>query len=94
MISTTRASTAVLFVDACREGFEEATARSAVSKRRRWSRGTIALASRRKWAYVFSRGVGEYSRFITDSTGGSMSASSAALCTTLHEDGCPGDAVA
>lgn len=91
VISTTRAATVVIFIDACREGFEEVKVLSTLGRRRRWSSGRIALATERRWAYVFSCGAGQYSHYVTDPASQSMTAFSAALCATLREEDCPGD---
>ncbi|WP_150252495.1 caspase family protein [Nocardiopsis deserti] len=90
-ISDTSAANVVFLVDACREGFDQATVMGAVGRRRAWSRGRIAVSAHRKWAFVFSCGSGQVSSYVSEDDGLSWSAFSKAFCSVLESDDCPGD---
>src|SRR5262249_5797097 len=69
-IERSRASDVVVFIDACREGFEQVLA--ARTKRVGpvgWSEGTIDRIANRKTAYVFGCSKGEYARFVRTDQG-------------------------
>jgi hypothetical protein len=87
-IEHSRAGDVVVFIDACREGFEDVL--RAGAKRigsARWSEGTIHRVRNRKVAYVFSCSTGEYARFVTDrGTGqGQFSVFSRAFATLVAD---------
>jgi len=85
-----RAGDVVVFVDACREGFDEGVSRrtKSVGGRIGWSTGKVRRVAGQRIAYVFACSRGEVARFV-QTEGGAFSVFTRALAELIADESGP-----